>query len=688
MRNLIYLLLLFTTLFISCNKEYEYKSQNIQAVKLLSITDIGRNTCVIKSIVNTNNGYLILERGVCYSLDENPTIYSHILKANNTNSGIGEFQSDLSKLIPGKRYYVRAYSTNTQATAYSQEIRTFKTLEAVVPTITTKAVSNITATSALTGGDVTDEGGYSVTERGICYSNTKSTPTIDDLFIKSGTGLGKFDVNMTNLPNNRQYYIRAYAKTSFGVGYGQAIAFNTLSITAPTGVTTLSPTNITHNSAYLNGSVSGDGGSSIIERGFAYSTIVTSPTVNDSKVTSGTGTGAFSSILGTLNPGATYYYRAYARNNIGITYGSALSLRTSTTAPLGVTTISSNNITSNSALLTGSFSSNGGSTILVQGFVYSTTNSNPTTSSSVVYTSNNLMNFSSTLTNLSSNTRYYFRAFVTNASGTSYGTTVTFTTSVPISAPSSITTYSVSNISSNSAIFSGYVGSAGNGTITERGFVISSNYSTPTINNSTIVNTGSTGVGSFAATYSSLSGNTTYYMRAYAVNSAGLAYGNTVTFTTSVALKVGDSYLGGKIAYILKSGENGFVSGQIKGYIIPSSFNYSTYIWGCYGSTISTSTSLGAGNTNTNSIYNYCGSSTAAGYAYNLITGGYSDWYLPSYSELSKVMENASTLSIPSYDYWTSSQSSTTSAYTLNRNQNLYNISKNSYRYVLPIRSF
>ena len=99
--------------------------------------------------------------------------------------------------------------------------------------------------------------------------------------------------------------------------------------------------------------------------------------------------------------------------------------------------------------------------------------------------------------------------------------------------------------------------------------------------------------------------------------------------------------------------------------------------------------SLGAGNSNTINISASCGSSSAAYYAYYLSTGGYSDWYLPSYTELQKIYSNKSSLSIPNNYYWSSSQYNSNSAYLFYFGTGtFYSQAKNNYYYALPIRQF
>lgn len=97
---------------------------------------------------------------------------------------------------------------------------------ATIPVLTTDAVSTITSVTVTCGGNISDDGGASVTERGICWS-IEQTPTEDDNKIADGYGIGSFTSNITGLQANTSYYVRAYAINSEGTGYGKALSFST-----------------------------------------------------------------------------------------------------------------------------------------------------------------------------------------------------------------------------------------------------------------------------------------------------------------------------------------------------------------------------------------------------------------------------------------------------------------------------
>ena len=236
------------------------------------------------------------------------------------------------------RYYALDFNNGTlddYSTSQVFNVRAVRPLNGssiTTPTVTTTAPSNVTTNSAICGGNVTFDGGATVTQRGICYS-TSQNPTTSSQTVSSGSGTGSFTCNLTGLSANTKYYVRAYATNSKGTSYGEQKSFTTESgggsgATAPT-VTTTSPYNISTNSATCGGNVTSDGGASVTQRGICYSTLQ-NPTTSSMVVTSGSGTGSFTCNLTGLSENTTYYVRAFANNSEGISYGGQVSFTTST----------------------------------------------------------------------------------------------------------------------------------------------------------------------------------------------------------------------------------------------------------------------------------------------------------------------------------------------------------------------
>ncbi|MBO4542948.1 MAG: T9SS type A sorting domain-containing protein [Bacteroidales bacterium] len=222
-------------------------------------------------------------------------------------------------------YYVRAYATNAMGTTYGNVIP-FTTIATTIPTLTTIITSNITSTTAQSGGNITSDGGTTITARGVCWS-TSQNPTINDNHTSDGSGAGSFTSTMAGLKANTVYYVRAYATNAMGTAYGNQITFTTTA-NLPS-LTTITISKITATSATGGGNITSNGGTSLIARGVCWGTSH-NPTINGNHTFDGSGTGSFTSNITGLTAGTTYYVRAYAVNAVGTAYGNEVVFKTST----------------------------------------------------------------------------------------------------------------------------------------------------------------------------------------------------------------------------------------------------------------------------------------------------------------------------------------------------------------------
>jgi hypothetical protein len=492
-------------------------------VSTTAATGILATSAVLGGNVSSDGNNTVTENGICYSLTQNPTTANTKLAIG---SGTGAFSNTVTGLTAGTSYYVRAYAINGQGTAYGTQIN-FTTTILMSPTVTTSAALNVGSSSAVLGGNVTSDGSVAVTERGICYSITQN-PTTGDTKLAIGSGTGAFSNTITGLTQITTYFARAYAINSIGTSYGAQITFTTIQVNLP-NVTTAAATSVASTSAALGGNVTSDGNAAVTERGICYS-LSLNPTTADTKVTIGNGSGVFSNVITGLAQNSTFYVRAYAINSQGTAYGNEVTFKTGTSISLAIiSTLAPSGFTINSALAGGNITSDGNATVTERGICYATVAA-PTTNSSKVAIGSGPGTYTTTITGLLANTTYYVRAYAINSQGTAYGNEVNFKI-----APATLTTSAATSITMNTAILGGEVTIDGNTAVTERGICYATTQ-TPNVGNNKVMM--GTGIGIFNNTVTGLVNNTLYYVRSYAINGVGTAYGTQVSFTTLASINV------------------------------------------------------------------------------------------------------------------------------------------------------
>jgi formylglycine-generating enzyme required for sulfatase activity len=298
-------------------------------------------------------------------------------------------------------------------------------------------------------------------------------------------------------------------------------------------------TGVTATGAEVAAVVTGDGGAFVSERGVVYAmtpnpTVASTPTLTSSaKLAAGTGTGPFRVALTALASRSTYFLRAYAVNGHGTAYGEEVVL-TTLASPVALATVNTgavSDVTSTTLSVGGVVTDGGSSPVTVRGVVYGLTAEPTAVAGTAVAAGAGTGAFTVGLTGLQPVTPYYVRAFATNAVGTSYGATVSvMTLAVPVVLPQ-VTTSAVTDLTPLSATAGGEVVQDGGAVVTARGVVYGASPA-PTLSTGTMVSAGG-GTGTFSAALSGLTASSTYYLRAFATNSAGTAYGEEISFTTA-----------------------------------------------------------------------------------------------------------------------------------------------------------
>ncbi len=206
----------FTLFFIlSCKKENSIDPPKLTTV---SASNILQTTATCGGAIISDVS-AITACGVCWSTNSNPTVSDN----KTVDVAATNFTSLITGLTPEKKYYVRAYATNNAGTAYGNEV-SFVTNALAIPTLTTTQITDITQNSASSGGTIVSDGGTPITEVGICWG-INHNPTVSDNKTSDNMSLNTFASGISTLNEATTYYVRAYAKNSVGIGYGNEVVF-------------------------------------------------------------------------------------------------------------------------------------------------------------------------------------------------------------------------------------------------------------------------------------------------------------------------------------------------------------------------------------------------------------------------------------------------------------------------------
>jgi hypothetical protein len=242
--------------------------------------------------------------------------------------------------------------------------------------------------------------------------------------------------------------------------------------------------------------------------------------------------------------------------------------------------------------------------------------------------------------------------------------------SCPVSL-ATISTIPVTGINAQSAISGGVISDFGNGDITQVGILIGTSANLTIESNTFSVDILNANL--FTSNISNLSPGTTYYVRAYAINQAGTAYGNVLSFTT-INYQVGGIGPGGGIIFYDKGEYSLGLNQPAWRYMEVSSTDlsfangYNYFEYGCNNNNVSASYSfIGGGYQNTVNINNGCSNTQAAGkMCWNAVINGYDDWFMPSQEDMNIMYTNLIPLGLGNFSpewYWSSTEASNSNAW-------------------------
>ena len=535
----------------------QYTSDLIPLVFTLPLPSVTTEAATaISSTQGQLNGYVVEHPE--YPVTERGFLFADNMQFNgaveySTGSGGGQFHYMVSNLQLANRYYYRAYAQSAMGTTYG-DVLYFDT-QAEMPTVLTLSVTDVKASQATVTGNVTATGGETSLVRGVCWSTSQS-PTVNDNHTADSSGAGIFTSHITGLTPDTTYYVCAYATNSVGTAYGEQQSFTTRSaFYCGTDTLTDYDGNVYHTveigqQCWMRENLRTthySDGTDILPGGTTFSATVAyryAPNDNSSNVP----------------------FYGYLYNRAAVMRGAP----TSNANPSGVQGICPDgwHVPSGAEWMQlilyvrnqSQYWCNGDSSFIVQALA------SPT---GYIYQSG--IPFDSPYTIKGGNPNEYnatgFSALLAgNALADNFGISALFHSTDPtkafcmtkdafsptlqgFNAPISVrcllddsglggnlvtapvvTTNAVGDITSCSAKCGGFVSGRGGAGVTSRG-VCWSTVPNPTVNDSHTAD--GTGNGGFKSVLSCLTPGTTYHIRAYATNSAGTAYGEELSFTTT-----------------------------------------------------------------------------------------------------------------------------------------------------------
>lgn len=463
-----------------------------------------------------------------------------------SNLSGGNFSSNLSGLAASTTYYYHAYATNGAGTAYGSE-QNFTTATPN-PTITTSALAafgniciNTTAgpnSFTITGSNLTNANVNLAALAGFTYSTTAGGTYTTTLSLTQPGGSYSQQIFVRFSPTAVQSYNGNIVISGGGIASNVNVAASGAGVNTAPSVTTGAASAITQTTATCAGSITATGCTAITAYGIEYSLTNGFPNGTGTQVASTNLSGGnFSSNLAGLAPSTTYYYKAYATNGGGTTYGAQQSFTTlspvlTASALTAFGNVCINTTTApNSFTITGVGLTNASVTVAaLAGFTYSTTSGGTyTTTLSLTqpggaYSQQIFVKFNPTAVQSYNGNIVVGGGGAANinvaASGAGVNTTPT------------VVTNGSSNINNNSATLAGAIAANGCSNVTAygiefsgiNGFVDGSGTQVPS-NNLSGAN--------FTSTLTNLVQGATYYYKAYATNAGGTAYGAQQSFTVA-----------------------------------------------------------------------------------------------------------------------------------------------------------
>jgi hypothetical protein len=467
----------------------------------------------------------------------------------SSNLAAGTFSSALSGLSPATTYYYHAYATNAGGTAYSSE-QSFTTtnpnpvLSANTLTGFGSVCINTTSTAnsfTVTGTNLTTANVVVGPLSGYTFSTAAAGTYSGTLTIPQSGGAFSQAVFVKLTPTAVQSYNGNIPVSGGGAAASINVAVTGAGISTAPSVTTGAASSITTTGATLAGSITATGCTVVTAYGVEYSTINGFANGSGTQAAStNLNAGSYTSTLSGLTPATTYYFKAFATNSGGTTYGTQQSFTTTAPPPpqLSVSTLTAfGNVCVNGLVGPNTFTITGSnltSALITVGPLAGYSFSETQTGSY-----NNTIGIIQAGGSLSKTIFVRFNPTAAQSyngsvpvSGGGASTVFVVASGAGVNTPATVTTGGSSNLTTSSAVLAGTITGAGCSSVTAYGIEYSSISGFTNGTGTKMPSTNLSGA-AFTSSVSGLLQGATYYYKAYVTTSGGTAYGQQQSFTLS-----------------------------------------------------------------------------------------------------------------------------------------------------------
>ena len=411
-----------------------FKTKDSGAPSFTEVTELGKNeqSVTVKCQLTDDGGYTVIAMGMAYRKSDSQKYVTITLDEPTTEA----YTLTIDGLEAGTSYFVCGYGIGQGGIGYGPELAII-TEDSEAPVVNTGEIIEIGGSWVMATAQQLSQGFSDVIERGFCYSDVSQVPTLTDNKVPTqGTQNEVFTQKITGLKGNTLYYVRAYARNGTKVGYGKVVTITTKELSIPK-VSVVSSENLTYHSVNVTSRLMDIGNGIKKAYGFCYSAMETNPTLENGMLVSAIDfnetDGTFTALIDDLQPGTTYYIRAFVSNEAGTGYGDTYSVITIKTNVPMVSKVIVSDVTARLATLMSSVTDNGNRDVVEYGFCWTNTGDEPTLENcegKKAFTTGDGSEMNYQLTNLLPETIYKVRAYAINAVGTGYGEVTTFETAI------------------------------------------------------------------------------------------------------------------------------------------------------------------------------------------------------------------------------------------------------------------